>query len=73
MIRSIARILVVAAALCGAQALAAAGPVVTAPAGALRGEALEGVNAFRGIPYAQPPVGSSLASAGPGRALGGRA
>src|SRR5690606_21284913 len=56
MIRSIARILVVAAALCGAQALAAAGPVVTAPAGALRGEALEGVNAFRGIPYAQPPV-----------------
>lgn len=30
--------------------------MVTAPAGALRGEALEGVNAFRGIPYAQPPV-----------------
>jgi para-nitrobenzyl esterase len=34
----------------------AAAPVVEAPAGALRGEALDGVNAFRGIPYAEPPV-----------------
>jgi para-nitrobenzyl esterase len=32
-------------------------PVVHAPAGAVRGQALEGVNAFRGMPYAEPPVG----------------
>lgn len=38
-------------------AAATAAPVVQAPAGALRGEALGEVNAFRGIPYAQPPLG----------------
>lgn len=32
-------------------------PVVEAPAGTLRGEALDGVNAFRGIRYAQAPTG----------------
>lgn len=32
-------------------------PVVEAPAGAVEGEALEAANAFRGIPYAQPPTG----------------
>jgi para-nitrobenzyl esterase len=32
-------------------------PVVTAPAGALRGEAADGINVFRGIPYALPPTG----------------
>lgn len=32
-------------------------PVVNAPAGSVRGEAQEGVNVFRGLPYAQPPVG----------------
>ena len=32
-------------------------PVVNAPAGSVRGEALEGINVFRGLPYAQPPVG----------------
>jgi para-nitrobenzyl esterase len=36
---------------------ATAQPVVNAPAGAVRGEALNGVNVFRGLPYAQPPIG----------------
>jgi para-nitrobenzyl esterase len=31
--------------------------VVTTPAGALQGEVEDGVRAFKGIPYAQPPVG----------------
>ncbi|WP_202844202.1 carboxylesterase/lipase family protein [Luteimonas saliphila] len=51
------RLLVAVAALYAAQAFAGDAPVVEAPAGTLRGEALEGVNAFRGIPYARPPVG----------------
>src|SRR5690606_19906476 len=42
--------------LCCAPALAGDAPVVNAPAGSMQGEALDGVNAFRGIPYAQPPV-----------------
>ena len=36
---------------------ASAQPVVNAPAGAVRGEALDGVNVWRGLPYARPPVG----------------
>ena len=36
---------------------ASAQPVVDAPAGAVRGQALDGVNVFRGIPYALPPTG----------------
>jgi para-nitrobenzyl esterase len=36
---------------------ASAQPMVSAPAGSARGEALQGVNVFRGLPYAQPPVG----------------
>jgi para-nitrobenzyl esterase len=36
---------------------ASAQPVVNAPAGSVRGEARDGVNVFRGLPYAQPPVG----------------
>lgn len=36
---------------------ASAQPVVNAPAGSVRGEALDGVNVFRGLPYSQPPVG----------------
>lgn len=36
---------------------ASAQPVVDAPAGPVRGESLDGVNVFRGIPYAAPPVG----------------
>jgi para-nitrobenzyl esterase len=33
-------------------------PVVDAPAGSLRGEALNGVDVYRGVPYALPPTGS---------------
>ncbi|MGA0607716.1 carboxylesterase/lipase family protein [Phenylobacterium sp. VNQ135] len=40
----------------GAPALAA-GPVVQAPAGAVRGEAAGGLGVFKGIPYAAPPTG----------------
>lgn len=36
---------------------APAQPVVDAPAGAVRGEAANGVNVFRGLPYALPPTG----------------
>lgn len=36
---------------------AAAQPIVDAPAGRVRGESGEGVSIYRGIPYAQPPVG----------------
>jgi len=32
-------------------------PLVTAPAGDVRGVAADGVHVFRGIPYARPPVG----------------
>ena len=59
MLRKVLRLLVVPALLAGGLAVAAqAAPVVVeAPAGALQGEALEGVSVFRGIPYAEPPVG----------------
>ncbi len=57
MIRTLIRALAVSAALCSAQALAA--PQVQAPAGTLKGEVLaDGIHAFRGIPYAQAPVGA---------------
>jgi para-nitrobenzyl esterase len=36
---------------------ASAQPVVNAPTGAVRGEAQGGVNVFRGLSFAQPPVG----------------
>lgn len=42
---------------CALAAPALAQPVVQAPAGALRGETLEGVDVFRGVPYAAPPTG----------------
>ncbi len=38
--------------------VALAQPVVDAPAGPVRGEAQNGVNVFRGVPYALPPTGS---------------
>jgi len=41
----------------GLAAPAMAQPVVNAPAGSARGEALDGVSVYRGLPYAQPPVG----------------
>ncbi len=37
---------------------AAAGPVVQAPAGAVRGEAKDGLNVFKGLPYALAPEGA---------------
>jgi len=42
---------------CGLPTAALAQAVVQAPAGAVRGETVEGVNIYRGIPYAAPPVG----------------
>jgi para-nitrobenzyl esterase len=60
MIRSFVRACAVSAALyCSASAAVAAdpAPVVEAPAGMLRGQSLDGVDVFRGIPYARPPVG----------------
>ena len=50
--------LLAAAFLAAAPAAAQSAPVVDAPAGALRGEARGDLRIFRGIPYAQPPVGS---------------
>lgn len=44
--------------LAAAALLTAAGPVVTTDTGAVRGEALEQGAAWRGIPYALPPVGA---------------
>jgi para-nitrobenzyl esterase len=32
--------------------------VVRAPSGALRGESIDGIRVFRGVPFAEPPVGS---------------
>ena len=52
MIRILAALLAFALA-----APATAEPVVNAPAGSVRGEALDGVNVYRGLPYAKPPVG----------------
>lgn len=56
MIHNLFRVMAVAGALCCAQALAADAPVVAAPAGTVSGEARDGVHAFRGIPYAEPPT-----------------
>ncbi len=50
------RIMAAALALAAATP-AAAQPVVNAPAGSVRGEALDGVNVYRGLPFARPPVG----------------
>ena len=33
-------------------------PLVAAPAGKIQGEAVSGIHVFKGIPYAQPPVGA---------------
>jgi para-nitrobenzyl esterase len=51
-------ILAALAALCLAfPAAAQEAPVVRAPAGSVRGEAVGDLHIFRGIPYARPPVG----------------
>lgn len=49
--------LVLALVLGAGSAAAAPAPVIRAPAGAVRGEALPGLDVFRGIPYAAPPTG----------------
>jgi para-nitrobenzyl esterase len=49
--------LTVAAATIAASAMVP-GPVTDPPAGAVRGVAIESVTAYRGIPYAQPPIGA---------------
>ncbi|MFN3514853.1 MAG: carboxylesterase/lipase family protein [Phenylobacterium sp.] len=49
--------LALVAMLSAAAASARPAPVVEAPAGAVRGQALGEVNAFRGVPYAAPPTG----------------
>lgn len=55
----IARTIALAAmAFLATPAAAHAGPVVRAPAGAVRGEAADGLNIFRGIPYALGPTGA---------------
>lgn len=41
---------------CPAAAQEATGPVVNAPAGAVRGQSEDGIGSFKGIPYALPPV-----------------
>lgn len=48
---------VVLALFAGASAFAQEAPVVSAPAGSVRGESLDDARVFRGIPYARPPVG----------------
>ena len=44
--------------LCLAISAGAQGPVVNAPAGAVSGERADGVDIFRGIPFALPPTGA---------------
>ena len=56
MIRRLSHVPLAVAALCAAPA-AAAGPVVDAPAGQVEGSEAKGIRAFKGIPYAAPPVG----------------
>jgi len=53
-LRTVAAALILGCAFGGA---ASAQAVVDAPAGSLRGETVDGVNVFRGIPYALPPTG----------------
>ena len=48
---------IAAAALLASTSPASAGPVVRAPAGAVEGDTIGKVEVFRGLPYAQPPVG----------------
>lgn len=49
--------LVLALMLGAGSARAAPAPVVSAPAGAVRGEAIGGLNVFKGVPFAAPPTG----------------
>ena len=56
MIRRLSGLALAVAALCAVPAVAA-GPVVDAPAGKVEGSEVKGIRAFKGIPYAAPPVG----------------
>ena len=56
--RALASILLCLAIPAGARNTGVAGPVVDAPAGPVRGEGGDGVNVFRGIPFALPPTGA---------------
>jgi para-nitrobenzyl esterase len=58
MIRNFHNLILLAAMMLSTPAGAAEAPLVTAPAGKLQGESLGKVHAFKGIPYAQPPVGA---------------
>ena len=51
-------VLIVVALCTSLAAIADGDPIVTAPAGKVRGETTGEVNVFKGIPYAQPPLGS---------------
>jgi para-nitrobenzyl esterase len=53
-----APLLALGALLLAAPASAQSGPVVDAPSGAVRGTTDGGIQAFKGIPYAVPPVGA---------------
>ncbi|WP_114227143.1 MULTISPECIES: carboxylesterase/lipase family protein [Sphingomonas] len=53
----IAKSMLLSAALLGSAAAAATAPVIDAPAGRVRGTSDGAVGVFKGIPYAQPPVG----------------
>ena len=56
----LAATLVVSILLCGASACAQApeaGPLVETPAGSFRGVSENGLEVYRGIPFAAPPVG----------------
>jgi para-nitrobenzyl esterase len=52
------RIAPLLATLCLALPAAAEAPMVDAPAGKVSGAMVDGVRVFKGIPYAQPPVGA---------------
>jgi para-nitrobenzyl esterase len=52
------RLVALAATLCAAAALADGPATVTIDSGKLVGSAANGVNTFKGIPYAKPPVGA---------------
>ncbi|HEY3948306.1 carboxylesterase/lipase family protein [Phenylobacterium sp.] len=57
MLKTLSVLLAIVALAAPLAALAAPGPVVRAPAGAVEGEAQGGIEVFKGIPYAQAPVG----------------
>lgn len=58
MISLASRAIALALAVWGAAAAAQAGPVVHASAGAVRGEARDGLQVFKGLPYALAPTGA---------------